>query len=410
MADWKLSQLPVTTAVQQSDLVPLLRQADTVTLPAGPGGSDKVATVYNLTAGALGNHLKLALPSGLATGTTDVTGATDQATLSAAISQGATVLMAPGQWWVNAPLVLPAYSKLKALNGNILDSSGAGGVVVNRAAGWAQGSAPQNGMIVPDGLECGVEGVSIHCQWPSGLGVSGIFGNNADNFKGRDIAVMGGAEYGFTFSGGLAWRLQRCMATQCYSHGFNGIPTDSDYVDCIGSANTGDGFLVKNPINSRLIGCRAEWNTGYGYEVTGDNTATGGGALTGCSTDRNVESGLIVNGPTGSWPLLVSELVLRRDGSNGTSAGLLVTATTTTPVIIAGLTVFPGYNDNGTGTEGPVTGVSVQAGATYVAISTALVHAVTTAVSGTITQARSVATRTGSWSAPSAVSVLADTA
>jgi hypothetical protein len=123
-----------------------------------------------------------------------------------------------------------------------------------------------------------------------------------------------------------------------------------------------------------------------------------------------------VNASAGNGPVTVSNIMLRRDGSGSASsgyAGVLISASAL-PVILSGVTCFPGVNDDGTGNESPEYGLTVTGKPAYVGTSNAFLHAVTAGTNSMTTANncnwRSVVTRTGSTSAPTAVTLVADSA
>ena len=147
----------------------------------------------------------------------------------------------------------------------------------------------------------------------------------------------------------------------------------------------------------------------------GTGTGSGGMQMIGCSTDRNGEHGVSIDA-TGNAPILISGLMCRRDGALGASSGYaaLLVSGPTVPVVVAGMTCYPGVNDDGTGTDGPEYGVSVSSPATYFALSDAYLHAVTAGTNGLTTGNgaawRNVATRAGSTGSPGSVTLVADSA
>lgn len=342
----------------------------------------------------------------------DTTGATDTLIVQAALNNAASsgnpvVVLSAGSWYFNAPLVIPAGVRFTGTLADVNDIAVYGTILNTVNATWAQGGAPfAAGIILNTNSQADTFG--LNCHFANSSGMDGITSNNASNVKLQDINIYNGPLNGITARGNT-WRGLRVMVTQAVALGISANASDSDWIDCNASSSGTNGWSCNNSINSRLIGCRSEFNSGNGYSITGDNTATGGMSMIGCSTDGNAQSALNVSG-TGNWPLLVSAPMFRRDGKNGTSPAINVAANCTMPVIVDGLSVFPGFYDDGSGTQSPVTGVTIGSGVTYVSVTNALIHAVTTPVSGTITNGRAIATRTGSWNGPSAITMVADTA
>jgi hypothetical protein len=164
--------------------------------------------------------------------------------------------------------------------------------------------------------------------------------------------------------------------------GFHLIGTDHQLVNCRTLGVRGHGYYLSGCANTQLIACRSEWSALSGYYVTGSwGTAQGSGGcmLAGCSTDRNSQYGILIDS-TGNASHQISGVMLRRDGRNGFPgtggggyAGLRVSSATT-PVIVTGITVYPGVNDDNTGVSSPERGVSV-ANSTYVSVESGYLHA-----------------------------------
>ncbi|MGW2721426.1 glycosyl hydrolase family 28-related protein [Streptomyces sp. NPDC001492] len=178
----------------------------------------------------------------------------------------------------------------------------------------------------------------------------------------------------------FSWRLRHLMIDQCHANGllFTGnTDITLDDVQVIGC--WAQGFVLTNCTNGQLTGCRAEWNGSHGYHITGawgDWAGSGGMQMTGCSTDRNGQHGVLVDA-TGNTPIVLSGLMLRRDGRNGGTgggnfAGLAVIGATV-PVTIGGITCYPGVDDGAGGSPSPDYGARVT-GATSLQIHGAYLH------------------------------------
>lgn len=153
--------------------------------------------------------------------------------------------------------------------------------------------------------------------------------------------------------------------------------TDATFTDVhvIGSAGHGWSFAGPCP-NSRFVGCKAEWTAAGsdGFHLTGSwssGAGSGGMVFAGCSTDRCGANGLSVTA-TGTVPVIFTGCMFRRDGRNsgtggGGFAGISLSGSTI-PVVISGVTVFPGTDDNGTGTSSPQYGLSVASSAANITI------------------------------------------
>ena len=145
-------------------------------------------------------------------------------------------------------------------------------------------------------------------------------------------------------------------------------------------AAASNGWSLNNCSNSHFTDCRAEWSGAVGLKITGAWTSgTGGGGcvITGFSTDRNNQSGVSVDA-TGTCPIIFNGLMLRRDGANGAQgagagggafAGIKIVGATV-PVIINGVTCYPGIGQAGDANS-PQYGMSVISSPSYVSVDNA---------------------------------------
>lgn len=414
MTDYQISALTELTAPASGDLLAVVDVSDTSTPPAGAAGSDKKVTLSTLSAffgGGGGGLYTVLTPSTPAANTTAVNSA-----LAALTAYGGVVGLAPGNWEFDAPVVLGDHQGLVGCGGALYGLNDTHRAVVSGSASWAQGAAPAQGIIVSNGQDVSITGITVEggSIWssPSYGTADGVVCTSSDaGLHMSDVSVYNvpGHCVNLAASKGSSF-LYKVAVGSASSDGVHGIRADSVLIGCSTNGNSGNGFVLTDPENVKLAGCKSEWNGGAGYTVSLNSGDTGGVILSGCSSDRNTGSAIVISASGATAPVTVSGFTARRDGANGTSAAITVNASASSPVIINGLSVFPGFNDDGTGNQGPVTGISVGASVTYVSMSGAVIHVVTTPVSGTITQVRSVATRTGSWNSPSSVTMLSDTA
>lgn len=214
-----------------------------------------------------------------------------------------------------------------------------------------------------------------------------------------------------------SWNLWNCMAWQNKDHGFffGNQQTDCTFLNCEALGNVGDGFYLLAAQNSQCVACRSEFNlNGFNLQGSwGTTTASGGMLISGCTTDRNTQHGVrIESSGNGVHTISVST---RRDGRNSNSggggfAGIKVDGAAT-PVVITGLSCYPGVDDDGSGTSSPDYGLSVVNSPTFVHVGNAFLHAAVAGVNwdGTGTfVTRGVSTRTGSTSSPSAIDFQGD--
>lgn len=235
-------------------------------------------------------------------------------------------------------------------------------------------------------LNLTLDGVNI------AAGVDGIQAKgNVQNVALRDVTIRRFPNSGIYcgLDGGFApysWRMHRVMLDNNHAHGFFGERmVDLTAVDCQAIGNWSNGWMLQNAANSQMVGCRAEWSGNHGFYLSGDwgdGAGAGGMLLSGCSTDRNGFNGVYIDS-TGTPPIVISNLMTRRDGRNGGTggggyAGLAVNAATT-PVVIGDWTNFPGVDDGGASTNSPQYAGSFT-NAEHVQVDNSYLHAATAAV------------------------------
>ncbi|QBZ72050.1 tailspike protein [Streptomyces phage Kradal] len=308
---------------------------------------------------------------------------------------GSTVVLPPGTYGISVPLVVPPGKTLMGLRTNLMQITdvydpqvsikplaGFTGVAAVRFLDQATGgyddiSGEQRLIdIMLDGsaLTAGVDGLQAK--------------GNIQNVGLRDVTIRffpnsgiySGLEGGI---GPYSWRMHRVMLDNNHAHGMYAEKmVDLTMVDCQAIGNWSNGFMLNNAANSQAVACRAEWSGNHGFYLTGDwgdGQGSGGMLLSACSTDRNGFNGVFIDS-TGNAPIVISNLMTRRDGRNGGTggggyAGLAVNAAEM-PVIVGDWTNYPGVDDNGASTSSPDYGASVT-GSTHVQIDNAYLHAAT---------------------------------
>jgi len=222
-----------------------------------------------------------------------------------------------------------------------------------------------------------------------GAGVDGIQAKgNVQNVALRDVTIRRFPNSGIYcgLQGGIApysWRMHRVMLDNNHAHGFFGERmVDLTAVDCQAIGNWSNGWMLQNAANSQMVGCRAEWNGNHGFYLSGNwgnGAGSGGMLMSGCSTDRNGFNGVYLD-CTGTPPIVISNLMTRRDGRNGGTGGGgyagLAANGATTPLIIGDWTNFPGVDDGGGSTNSPQYGASFT-NTSHVQIDNAYLHAAT---------------------------------
>jgi hypothetical protein len=173
------------------------------------------------------------------------------------------------------------------------------------------------------------------------------------------------------------WSVRNTTVSHAGGDGFHIVyATDSTLINCETIGAGGHGFYLFGSLaNTNLTSCRAEWSMGNGYYITGNwwaGQGSGGMELVGCSTDRNNRHGVLIDS-LGNGPMLLSGLMMRRDGRNGYPgtggggyAGLAAIGAKS-PVVVNGFTCYPGVGDDGLGANSPQYGMYF-AGNTFVSV------------------------------------------
>lgn len=309
----------------------------------------------------------------------------DTSALNAILSgmSGGTLLLGNYKYLISGPLILP----------NNVTLLGAQGLRIQNNAD----AAPTNGLFLSAGftgtaaivMNNNTAGQRIRYLNIDGTAASGtVDGINAAGYVHDvlldQVHLRKLPHNGLTCttgSGSMAysWACTTVVADNCGNLGFSlNSTTDSHFYGCKAIGNGSAGWSINNTSNTHFDSCAAEFSGASGFNVTGAWTTgngAGGAIFNGCSTDRNVNHGFLVTA-TGSAPIIINGLMLRRDGSNGTGNGFNV-ASATCPVIADNVVCYPGVNDDGTGTLSPVTGMSVTS-STYVSVASGFIQAATT--------------------------------
>lgn len=158
------------------------------------------------------------------------------------------------------------------------------------------------------------------------------------------------------------WTLHQVVTDTCGNNGFGlNLLNDSTLTDCLAVASANHGFYLGGPGELQLVGCRSVFNkNGHGFYLNGQSY--GNTVLSACSTDRNDLNGVYID-CTGSGPITLSGVMLRRDGGNDNAGGAslagLAVANCTAPVTVDGIGVTTGVDDVGAGAWTPQHGIRV---------------------------------------------------
>ncbi|WP_369030569.1 glycosyl hydrolase family 28-related protein [Streptomyces adonidis] len=315
--------------------------------------------------------------------------ADDQPAIQKAIDaagQGGTVYFPPGRYRIASPLRLTLGVTLRGdWNPHFPDRTNMTGSYIRPAVGYFVGDA----LITVDPAP--VQDTyydSAHGGGPRlyGLALKGCDGlrNRIVNTENGPITAVrinpGVKDVGmdkvtiWRFSGdgvnaqnGAAFQFDQVHCTGAGGHGFTwgdsagtgGGLVDADLFQCYSQGNGGHGFDILNPNAVTMVDCRAEWNTQYGYHVTGINYSM---VMVGCNTDRNGKDGFHLATSAGGRFLQLLGCLAKRDGKSATdAAGFSVTGEAAEGVVLTGCSTSIGRNDDNTGDFSPAYGITTSA-------------------------------------------------
>lgn len=328
-------------------------------------------------------------------GTTDDT-ASLQAALNAAYVDSAsspigyTVRLTPGTYRTSAPLIVPPYVTLEGayvMRGTNTQksvikplSTFVGTSVLSMVDATAGGySTTSEGQRIKN---LTIDGSALGAVTASGILATGLVHGVIIQDVGIDRVTDRGVSTASNGTGHpYSWHLRNVQVSTATLDGFRlSGTTDATVVECRAIGCGRHGWYIDGLANSTFVACRSEFSGQRGWYITagwGTGTGSGGATFTACTTDRSEQSGFYIDA-TGSPTLSFVGCVARRDGRNGGSGSggyaAFQVASATTPIIVAGLSVYPGVDDNGTGSNSPQYGVSV-AGSTQVVVDNSSIHA-----------------------------------
>lgn len=301
---------------------------------------------------------------------------------------GGIVYLPAGMYATSAPLTIPPEVTLMGSHGGHIDNLNA--PTLKPLASFAGAAVlllldQATGGYTRTSLEQRIERLSIDGSNLTGSTIDGIqaqgyvHGVYLTDLQIRNVPNHGIATVSNVSGAAYSWRGTRVHVSNTGGNGLSASMTDSTWIDCQAIGAGGHGWFIGGAANSQFIGCRSEWSAfdGYNFGSTGTGAGSGGPTLIGCTTDRNGQSGIdIPAAASGNGPVTIVGCTLRRDGRTSTSsgyAGINVNGAAE-PVVITGVSVYPGTDDDGTGNNSPQYGLAVT-NATSVSYSACHLHA-----------------------------------
>ena len=295
-------------------------------------------TVYQvLTSGTLGQFYQAAggtvitqlQPSG------DTTGATDTAAINAIFgSTGQYARLAPGTFYVDAPVVVTGGSTLEGAKGattSVYDIAppGTGLTVITPVSGFTASGSGSYGVVQMSGGSCRLRKFVVDgSNLTSGMGtIHGVVDNTSQNaVQVHNVGVYNLPAGDGIRQNGSAWHLFECVVCTVSGDCFHGSWTDSVLVNCHGQnggvgGGGGSAFWVGGG-EVHLIGCRGDLSQwGFSIDAPAASTYQDPIILAGCSTQRNNGSAIRVRNAysaNGAVPLVIAGFFSDGDGANGT--------------------------------------------------------------------------------------------
>lgn len=325
----------------------------------------------------------------------DTSGATDRAAINGALAGSGVALLSPGgTYYTNGPILQVANGVLDGGHGPIGVTAAPARIVAVGAASAAFAGA---GIVeLGTSAEPQVRNLCLDGSQLTGITGYGVNGVSATYVKLLDLLILGdvnkvnlglanGVRQNNSGPVPVGWHCERIIVRYASGSAFNLVTgTDATWIDCQSSTSGADGWFINGCQNSRWLGCRGDRDANAGFHVSGAGWGTGNGSggavFDGCSSDRCAQNGFLVDS-TGTGPMILVGNMHRRDGSDGNAArcGIRVSGATN-PVVITGVSVFPGVEDNGSGNAGPAVGIGVL-NSTSVTIVSGYSQGVTTAIS-----------------------------
>lgn len=311
-------------------------------------------------------------------------------------NQGDVVFFPPGKYRLTVPITMSLGVTLRgsgwaphfAPRTNMTDSylsPATGGAFVGSAL-IIVNPAPVNGPYLNSAFGGGprIEGLALNgksaINSTSGAIDAVRVTNGVKDITIRDVTSWEFTGHGFDMDRAAGIKLNNVVATTCDGHGFrmwdstggSAGAVDVDMTECYAQGNGGDGIVIVNPNAVMLTGCRSEFNTNYGYNISGVCFNL---VMHGCDTDRSGKDGYLFSINSGNT-VTVNGCLSKRDGRNGNVAGggyagfrVAPVSGTGPGVILNGCHANVGMDDDSTGIRSPEYGIRTDSGANRVSIA-----------------------------------------
>src|SRR5579859_47626 len=214
----------------------------------------------------------------------DQSGATDTSFLNTTLTSlgpGTSLWLAPGQWFVNGPILPLAGQRISGLHGASQSGDGAasdqGTVIFPMGSSWPSSNGLQAVFAYPSALSQGeITDLWIDCTKFNGSSLSGVAAIGSVNaISLHKVGVYSAPSDGFLLQADGSnnvpdgWLLDTCLSQTCGGAGFNGKFNDASFVNCHAQSCGGDGFAITSA-NAKLIGCRGDLcSNGFTLDIFG---------------------------------------------------------------------------------------------------------------------------------------------
>lgn len=417
---------------------------------AGSAGAMLVTTITCSVAGTgtLAVAASTTVSGALATWGTDDTAAIQAAISAAQENQatanptGMTVYFPAGIYLVSEPLVVPPCITLLGSGQSLAYYAGSitqqlSGPILKPTSGFTAGTVSSqltSGVITFLGQSLGGYPGGSSNQVIRNMTIDGRLLSPAGTIRGieawgpvwgvkiQDAGIFGMSDYGIYTSATThgsdtthapdLWQITGTHIAACHNDGVNTTSLSDSYIVASESTgNSGNGWTFTGADNLKIVGCKAEYNTGTGLSI-GRGGASRPILVNGFGTDGNYQYGIAVTG-NGYGPVNLTGCGLNFDGQNngaggGTFAALNVTGSghvTATGLQITSGTAASGgtFPTNGVYCPSTFAGVlqlgncEIYAGGTPISVASS--------ATGTVLTGTNVLTGTGNWPGESVTQV-----